>query len=349
MQQIDFPQNLEKSVQVNCHISDARFAGNYTLCIYLLKMREYYRWEQNIPYTTKLSYEQIGSWLAEKEGLWDEVEDNDYQSLILDDGIYDPFDNERINQHLQQHQLIYSGGYASYGKPVFFLAELEHKTVYDDYTLYVAGHELARDLTAPPGMASNKTIFIRKESLRRFIWEKFEESHWHKQENPLARALACYDFHNQPDQSLENMASMETDTVLHHEIGEIQASKLLGDAWDEMVMDMPRSQIEFMARAIKDHIADAVSTLPRLIENCEEAQLHFYFANFTAMRKLMFPSLYEAYQIWQKQGNINPLQELTEQSKQHWIALASQMLEIFDASQVEGYREMQALIETRYL
>ena len=342
-------KSLANIVQHNCHISDARFAGNYTLCIYLLKMREYYRWEQNIPYTTKLSYDQIGSWLAEKEGLWDDVEENDYQSLHLENEIFDPFDNELVNQQLEQHKLIYSGGYASYGKPVFFLAELERKTVFEDYTLYIAGHELARDLTAPPGMASNKTIFIRKESLRRFIWEKFEESHWHKQENPLARALACYDFHNQPEQSLENMASMETDTVLHHEIGEIQASKVLGDAWDKMVMDMPRSQIEFMARAIKDHIADAVCTLPRLIENREDAQIHFYFANFTAMRKLLFPSLYEAYQVWQQQGSISALEELTERSKQHWTALASQMLDIFDASQVDGYSEMQVLIETNYL
>ncbi len=340
---------LTNIIQQNCHISDARFAGNYTLCIYLLKMREYYRWEQHIPYTEKLSYEQIGPWLAAREGLWDEVEETEYQPLLLNNASIDPFNNELVNQQLEKHELIYSGGYASYGKPVFFLAELEDKTVFEDYTLYVAGHELARDLTAPPGMASNKTIFIRKESLRRFIWEKFEESHWHKQENPLARALACYDFHHQPEQSLENMASMETDTVLHHEIGEIQASKLLGDSWDKMVMDMPRSQIEFMARAIKDHIADAISTLPRLIENQEKAQIHFYFANFTAIRKLLFPSLYQAYQVWQQQGSYSALEDFTERSKQHWITLASEMLEIFDSRQVDGYREMQSLVETNYL
>ncbi|HKJ07631.1 MAG TPA: hypothetical protein VKA76_00940, partial [Gammaproteobacteria bacterium] len=39
-------RTLCAKVQKNCHISDARYAGDYTLCIYLLKMREYYRWEK---------------------------------------------------------------------------------------------------------------------------------------------------------------------------------------------------------------------------------------------------------------------------------------------------------------
>jgi hypothetical protein len=36
------------TVQKNCHISDAQYAGDYTLCIFLLKMREFYRWENQI-------------------------------------------------------------------------------------------------------------------------------------------------------------------------------------------------------------------------------------------------------------------------------------------------------------
>lgn len=39
---------LIKTVQKNCDIADARHAGDYTLCVYLLKMREMYRWEQGI-------------------------------------------------------------------------------------------------------------------------------------------------------------------------------------------------------------------------------------------------------------------------------------------------------------
>ena len=59
---MDIPQ-LINSVQHNCHISDARHAGNYTLCIYLLKMREFYRWEHKYTFSEKLSTDEIGNWL----------------------------------------------------------------------------------------------------------------------------------------------------------------------------------------------------------------------------------------------------------------------------------------------
>ena len=342
-------ENLTNTVQKNCHISDARYAGNYTLCIYLLKMREFYRWEHDIAFTQHLTNDDLGDWLTGRETLWEELEESQLEPVDIRGRFFSPFDTSLINAALTDNGLVYSGGYASHGKPVFFLAELEAEHQHDDYTLYVAGHELARDLSAPPGMASDKTIFIRKESLRRFIWEKFEESHWHKQANPLSRALNSYDFDKQPIEALDRMTDIETDTVVHHEIGEIMASKILGNTWNSMVMNMPRSQLEFMARAIKDHLADAISTLPKLIENPEPAQIHFYFANMTGMRKEIFPSLHDAYNTWVKQGSLNHLREKTEQSKQHWETLGKDLLDIFDASGNSSYDSMQRLISSRYL
>ena len=67
-------KQLSTTVQLNCHISDARHAGNYTLCIYLLKMREFYRWEKKHGFGNKLSTDDIGNWLTAREALWEEVE-----------------------------------------------------------------------------------------------------------------------------------------------------------------------------------------------------------------------------------------------------------------------------------
>lgn len=340
---------IRNTIQSNCHISDAQFAGNYTLCIYLLKMREFYRWEHQLPFGKHLSNDDTGPWLTRREALWDELEDAEYSPLTINSQPLSPFDDTAINQQLNPQGLVYSGGYGSYGKPIFFLAELVSKTSYDDYTLYVAGHELARDVTAPPGMAHDKMVFIRRESLRRFIWEKLEESHWHKQENPLARALSCYDFNSQLHESLDQMTDMEVDTVLHHEIGEIKASQIFGNDWEEMLMQMPRSQSEFMARAIKDHLADAVSTLPRLLENKEPAQLHFYFANFTGMRKVLFPSLYDAYNKWITKNSLEPIKQLIDESEKHWTDLGNQIMTLFDKQQQQSYAEMETLIKNSYL
>ncbi len=78
-------KQLSNTVQLNCHISDARHAGNYTLCIYLLKMREFYRWEENHNYSDKLATDDIGSWLTSREALWSEIEDHDYQTLDINE------------------------------------------------------------------------------------------------------------------------------------------------------------------------------------------------------------------------------------------------------------------------
>ncbi len=59
---------LTQQIQHNCHISDAQYAGNYTLCIYLLKMREFYRWQKQRPFTQKLDNHDIGDWLTQREG-----------------------------------------------------------------------------------------------------------------------------------------------------------------------------------------------------------------------------------------------------------------------------------------
>jgi len=160
-------QQLSDKVQHNCHISDARHAGNYTLCVYLLKMREFYRWEQRYAFSEKLSTDAIGNWLSRREALWDTLEDEDYHPLSIAAAEHDPFDSAAINQQLLAQNLVYSAGYGVKDKPHFFLAELEKKQQVNDYTIYISGKELARDLTSPPAMSQHKTIYIRRESFKR--------------------------------------------------------------------------------------------------------------------------------------------------------------------------------------
>ncbi len=342
-------KQLAQQIQQNCHISDAQYAGNYTLCIYLLKMREFYRWEAQLPFANKIDNDTIGSWLTERESLWDDIDEKPLTNLQINNQSFDCFDSDEINLQLEKENLIYSGGYGLYGKPVFFLGELLHKEVLDDYTLYISGKELARDLAAPPGMLQNKTVYIRRESLRRFIWEKFEESLWHKQENPLSRALHCYDFKNQPEVALEKMTDNEVNTVLYHEIGEIQAGKILGINWEEMIINLPHSQAEIMARSVRDNIADMLSTLPKLLDKNEPAQIHFYFANLSSMRKMIFPSLPAAYRNWLENKDTAQLTKLIDKANTHWINIAEQMLEVYQQHGDKSQTKIEQLINNNYL
>ncbi len=341
-------QQLSDKVQHNCHISDARHAGNYTLCVYLLKMREFYRWEHQYAFSEKLSTENIGNWLNQREALWDEIENEDYHRLPITSAEHDPFDSDSINQQLLAQNLVYSAGYGVKDKPHFFLAELEKKQQVNDYTIYISGRELARDLTSPPAMSQHKTIYIRRESFKRLIWERTDEWRWNKPENAMARAIRCYDFDNDLENALASMTDNELDAAVLHEIGEIQAGEQLS-GWHQMMADISFTQAEIMARAVRDHYADTLHTLPTLIENNNQASIHFYFANLTNMRKHIFPSLMTAYERWCENKNIDSIQRTVTAAVDHWQNLALQMLALHQNDARQCSVRIETLINNNHI
>jgi len=336
-------KQLISDVQHNCHISDAKFAGNYTLCVYLLKMREYYRWEKNSGFCLPLAQDEIGSWLTQREALWDNIEQEEYKALNIGGQAFNPFHSDAINEALKPSGLIYSGGYGVKSKPHFFIAEQEQLQKHLDYTIYISNKEYARDLTSPPAMSHNKTIYIRRESFKRLIWERTEEWRWNKPDNAMAKAIACYDFDNHLDDALNSMTDNELNNAILHEIGEIQAGEQLPN-WQDMMNSISFTQAEIMARAVRDHLADALSTLPKLFgdstrqsarQNTQQASIHFYFANLTNMRKHLFPALFNAYQQWLKDDDIETLYETASRGKQHWQTLANEILRLFNTQNLK--------------
>jgi len=341
-------QTLSSNVQLNCHISDARHAGNYTLCVYLLKMREFYRWEHQHSFSDKLSKDHIGDWLTAREELWQEIEDDDYHSITIADKTYDPFDSVNINQYLLPSNLIYSGGYGIKDKPHFFLAELEKKEQINDYTIYISGKEYARDLTSPPAMSHDKTIYIRRESFKRLIWERTDEWRWNKPENAMARAIRCYNFDDDMEKALTDMTNNELDAAILHEVGEIQAGENL-KGWHQMMADITFSQAEIMARAVRDHYADTLHTLPTLIKNNNQASIHFYFANLSQMRKHIFPSLMDAYDRWCENKNIKTIEQTITMAVEHWQTIAQQMLVLHQQNTKQCSVRIENLINNNHI
>lgn len=340
---------LQQHVQHNCHISDATHAGNYTLCIYLLKMREYYRWEHAMGFDDRIENDNIGKWLTERESLWETLEESPFSQLTIGDEEYEPFDIDGINDVLQKDNLVYSAGYILRGKPHFFLADIEQKHEHDEYQIIVSGREYARELSAPPALSQGRTIFIRSESLRRTVWEKVEESLWNKQQSPLVRAIACYDFKNNLQQSLQLMCDREIDTLVAHEIGEIMAGKLLGGSWQEMISAAEHPPVELMLRSIRDNLADCIMTIPSIIENPEPARLHFYIANMGNMRKVLFPALREAYDSWLIDNSTKHFESLAQAGQNHWLSVAKTLQDMFQKEGKIDRDKFQDFIESRAL
>ncbi len=329
-------------VQRNCDVSDARHAGEYGLCTFLLKMREYYRWENELPFARKLPRDELGEWLASREELWSRLEADEFAPLPLARGALDPFDAEGANRELLPQGCVYSAGYGRFHKPMFFLGRLLRVEERAGFTVLVSSCEYARELTAPPAMLQGRTIFIRLESLRRYLWEKIEEWQWRKQDNAMARALAGYDFIGDTEAALQRLADNEMESLILHEVGEAMAGELLGDTWGEFALSVARTPGEPIARAVRDLLADCLSTLPALIERANLPALHFHFATFDAPRRQLFPEAVAAYGHFLRCGALDRLSQAVREGTQRWLATAREWLALDPAERADA---MSALLE----
>jgi hypothetical protein len=325
-------QTLSAAVQRNCDIADARHARDFTLYTYLLKMRELYRWEKGYPFQASLPKDELGDWMTRREQRWEDLEDQPYAPIPIGGAEFEPFDTDAINRVLRPSGLVYSGGMGGRSTPHFFLADLLNAGQRDGFPVLVANNEHARDLAAPPAMMLGGTVFVRRESLRRMLWEKIEEWRWKKKGRAMALSLDHYDFEQDFTAALEQMTDAETEAVILHEIGECHAGAQLGPDWNDMLAAISGSRAEIVARAVRDHVADCGIALPRLLERHNTASLHFYFANFTGMRRAIFPELDEAYRRWADDGQLAALEKEVATGRDRWSVTARMML--------DGYREM---------
>lgn len=317
----DFPL-LTSTVQRNCDISDARHAGDYGLCTFLLKMREFYRWENELPFARKLPKDQLGEWLTERERHWDGIEEDDFLDLPLFEDELDPFESEAANRVLLPRGLVYSAGYGRLKKPMFFLADLLRVEERSGFKVLVSACEHARELSAPPAMLQGRTIFLRQESLRRYLWEKVEEWQWRKLDNAMGRALANYGFADDPDAALARMAENEAETMILHEVGEALAGEMLGAAWPNWIVTSVPPRSEPFVRAVRDLLADCLSTLPGLLHGPNLPALHFYFATFDAPRRQLFPEALAAYEHFVGTGSTDRLAMVAQEGAERWLFTA---------------------------
>ena len=324
-------QQICDAVQFNCDVADANFAGNYTMCTYLLKMRELYRWAQSIDQSEKLKTASVSEWVSEKEVYWESLENEQFRGIPVGDDEFDPFSVEQINQMIREHGLVYSAGYSRGCRPEFYLGSLDQIEHYDSYDVMISGHEYARDLSASVAMTQGEFVYVRQESIRRMLWEQIEAWRWRRSPaGALANALSQFPLDSDPAYTLEQLLKVQIEYVINHEIGEVAASGLLGEDWKKMMMQHSGTRLEFIARAIKDHLADAMITLPALIYSGNATAIHLYFANLQAIRETLFPQLVNAYSDWCDTGSFDHFKRLIRPSQEHWAAQAERLLDDFN-------------------
>ncbi|MFC1664718.1 Sfum_1244 family protein [Pseudomonadota bacterium] len=338
-------QELLTTVRKNCEISDARHAGDYSLCIYLLKMRELYRWEKKLAMGEPIEQKEIGVWMGQREQLWETLEDVEYLDLKLVGNAYNPFDQDAINQLLLPKGLVYGSGYGRFSKPYFFLARLLRQENPETYRILITGTEYAREISAPPAISAGNTLFIRRESLRRMVWEMVEEWRWQKRQNAMSRVLDCYE--QDLNTAVERITDNEIETLILHEIGERIAGELIGEDWKKILATTSCTITEIMVRAVRDNLADCLSLLPGLLSEKNEPSLHFYFANLNSLRKDLFPALYQGYQSWLNGEGYNQLTKVVCAGKNHWLSVARKIIEQYVRYGDECLPKINALVTDR--
>ena len=326
------PAELVEAVQANCHVADARHAADLPLCIYLLQMREYYRWEQGLAFGEPLDRAAVGRWLAEREALWSEVEQAPWRPLPFGGRFFDPHDAGALNDVLMPHGLVYGAGSTTVDRPTFFLARLHRAGVAaDGLRLQVGGREFARGLAAPPAVLANgHTIVLRRESLSRWLWEKFESFALRRADGPFKALIDAYAL---PDgaafvAALPRLVDDLGETLLLHERGEHRAGLWLEPGWSAMRQVLGHRRADLHVRAVRDHLADLEVTLPELLGRRADAALHFWFANYDGIRAQLFPALSDAYASWRQGDGGAALRRALQAGAPHFRHLAATVLRL---------------------
>jgi len=328
---------VARQILNNCAISDARHAGLYSTCGLALRLRDLYKWEHRLnPWEEKDSSE-ILDWIGEKEALWEKLEDAKYTDLSIEGKRYDPFDTRGINAQLEPHGLFYGAGYAFRLKPTFFLADIENKELSNGYTVYALGRERARDLLTLPALSQDQTILLRTESASLFLWDQIA---YIRKSGRAALQFAlehCGLKKQQPEawrQHLPRILAVQKDNYIYHEIGELSDSTFDPAIWREIIAAFPHSPIEFLARGLKDLLADTSpkGTLPYLIKNRKTAGLGLYAAFLEGIPAELFPELKEAFNHFTKTRNWRMIKEAAAEGYRRAGNYTAEMVHLFQTA-----------------
>ncbi len=292
--------DLTDQVLANCALSDASHAGAYSVCGLALRLRDLYKWQQQLPPWVEDESGKILEWIGNQEEQWETIEGNNFSDIIIENRHYDPFDSTAINTILAQDGLYYGAGYARSLKPTFFLAVLEKTTPVDGYPVHILGRELARDLATLPALSQDNHIIVRKDAGQYYFWDQlfFVTPSGRK---ALAFGLKEHGLDPQDMDSIKkNMPRLfetQIDTYIYHELGEIQDTVFDTGKWREIVTTFSGTPVELLARAVKDLLADTGKhgLLRHIINQKKTTALALYAAFIDGLRKKMFPEIRLAF------------------------------------------------------
>ena len=327
-------EGIREQVVCNCNISDARYAGYYSVCGLALRLRDLYKWEKNLEPWQEEDPAVMLDWIGRKEEEWETLVEEEFRPIRIRGASYDPFDAKEINALLEPSGLSYGAGYLHSLKPSFFLAHLDEKRKVDGSTIYLLGKELARDLLTVPALSQEEDVIIRKDAARLFLWNQIFFTRKSARQ-ALAFALGTYGVKEGDYEKLKRhfnqVASEETEVYLYHELGEIRETTFDREVWRDLVATYSHTPVELLARAVKDLLADTnpFGNLNFISREKRTASLGFHVAFLDGVRKELFPEIIAAFKSFTELGDWRPVQEAINTGYERGQEIARKMVSLY--------------------
>jgi len=300
--------SLARQVRRNCTISDARFAGLYSVCELVMRLRDLYKWEHSLAPHEEHEASQILDWIGRKEAMWEDLQESEFIDLVIDGQRIDPFDTEKINRMIEPRGLFYGAGYAQRLKPSFLLATIEKKSDIKGNPVVFLTSELARDLLTLPALTQDSTIVVRQSAVELYIWDQM--LYLSQSGQPYFRfALSACGISEKDFSALRHclpkVITAQQDTFLYHEIGELADTVFDRRLWRDMIVTLPQTRTELLVRAVKDILADTCpeGTLHQIVRSRQTAALGFYAAFLDGLRKKLFPEIRTGLACFMRNGD----------------------------------------------
>jgi len=349
------PRTLIQQVRHNCTLSDARFAGIYSVCGLAMRLRDLYKWEHGLPPYEEHEAKQVLDWIGRKEARWETLQDEEYQDLAINGRHFDPFDTSGVNQSLAPLNLFYGAGYAQSLKPSFLLAEVEEQTTAAGHPVLLLGTEQARDLLTLPALTQDHTIIIRKAALEFYVWDQM--LYLNRSGRPFFHfALSQCGIPEKDAGSLRRclpvVAAAQLDTFLYHEVGEMEDVAFDPAIWREIIAALPHTTAEFLSRAVKDILADTASrgTLHQILQARDRAALGFYAAFLDGLRKSLFPEIRAAVKTFIQDGSWQQVEGMNQTVHRKAHSMADTISALFGEGRRDGnWDGMTAELNRRYI
>ena len=132
-------------------------------------------------------------------------------------------------------------------------------------------------------------------------------------------------------QHLPDIFETVKDTYIYHELGEIQDTTFDRQRWQEMVAAFPLSPVEFIARALKDLLADTneYGTLQYMIARRQTAGLAFYVAFIDGLAREFFPEIRLAFEKFAESEDWGVIEQAVARGHQNARKHTGRILDIY--------------------